>query len=175
MIPLVVSLLLGLLGCGNGSHSSDGHSGSPLTCDSSVDVYCAGIHEVQCSWSAEIGSPACQSVATCGGYLVANQHGVDTGTYSYYDQTTGQLLAVTAYGVPGRLTCAAGSSGGFVVPDCPVTEFVACTDTQRPCVAAVDCGVNPAASCAKTCADGSNPCVLACVANRCEQRGCPTP
>jgi len=175
MIPLVMSLLLGLLGCGNGSHPSDGGSGSSLTCPNSVEAFCASGHETQCSWSSEIGSTACQSVAVCGGYLVANEHGVDTGTFSYYDTTTGQVLAVVAYGVPGSLTCTAGPSAGFVVPACPPTDFVGCTDTSHPCVEDTDCGPNPAASCARICPDGTNPCVLACVANQCVPRDCPTP
>jgi hypothetical protein len=37
-----------------------------------------------------------------------------------------------------------------------------------------ECGVNVGAACATTCADGSNPCVLACVDHACVERGCPT-
>jgi hypothetical protein len=43
------------------------------------------------------------------------------------------------------------------------------------CSRAADCPVNPAASCAAICPDGSNPCVSACVDGKCEPRGCPWP
>jgi hypothetical protein len=43
------------------------------------------------------------------------------------------------------------------------------------CGPAVQCPPNPAATCAQTCADGSNPCVYACVDGMCVARGCPAP
>ena len=115
MIRKFMFLLLVLVGCGNGSRSSTGTPGA-LSCASSVETFCIDGHETQCSWSTELGAETCQVVTSCHGYLVAIEHGVDTGTYYYYDTTAGKLIAAIAYGVPGRLACAAGPSTGFVVP-----------------------------------------------------------
>jgi hypothetical protein len=41
------------------------------------------------------------------------------------------------------------------------------------CFSTADCPPNPAASCAQVCADGTNPCVHACVEGLCVPRGCP--
>jgi len=172
MIRKFMFLLLVLVGCGNGSRSSTGTPGA-LSCASSVETFCIDGHETQCSWSTELGAETCQVVTSCHGYLVAIEHGVDTGTYYYYDTTAGKLIAAIAYGVPGRLACAAGPSTGFVVPDCSAADFVGCVDAKRPCIEAADCGPNPAATCARTCPDGSNPCVFTCAVNQCIPRGCP--
>ena len=44
---------------------------------------------------------------------------------------------------------------------------------RKTCAVTSDCGVNPGASCARVCNDGSNPCAFACAANECVPRGCP--
>jgi hypothetical protein len=41
------------------------------------------------------------------------------------------------------------------------------------CAVDKDCPPVPSASCARVCADGSNPCLPACVDHQCAERGCP--
>jgi hypothetical protein len=52
---------------------------------------------------------------------------------------------------------------------CPDASFL---DGQAWCNQVSDCPPNPGASCASVCSDGSNPCVVACVAHQCVERGC---
>jgi hypothetical protein len=47
------------------------------------------------------------------------------------------------------------------------------TDQYLDCATVADCPVNPGASCAQTCKDGSNPCGNACTNKKCMPRGCP--
>ena len=41
------------------------------------------------------------------------------------------------------------------------------------CSTTADCPVNPGATCARLCSDGSNPCPNVCVNHQCVMRGCP--
>jgi hypothetical protein len=46
-------------------------------------------------------------------------------------------------------------------------------DGQAWCNQISDCPPNQGASCASVCSDGSNPCLIACAAHQCVERGCP--
>ena len=48
------------------------------------------------------------------------------------------------------------------------------SDGAIGCKTTADCPPNPGADCAMTCADGSNPCVNACINSLCKPRGCPS-
>jgi len=70
---------------------------------------------------------------------------------------------------PCRAACV---DGECALRGCPT--LVTVDGGIEACSSAADCGVNPAASCAATCDDGSNPCAYACIDGMCAARGCST-
>jgi hypothetical protein len=66
-----------------------------------------------------------------------------------------------------------GTDGSLTMGDAQDDAAPGPAGGRTPCVGASDCPVNTGASCASVFADGSNPCVNACVAGRCVARGCP--
>jgi hypothetical protein len=48
-----------------------------------------------------------------------HEFSVDTGSYYYYAPSSGELVAVRAYGVVQGNVCAAGPASGFTEPQCP--------------------------------------------------------
>lgn len=72
------------------------------------------------------------------------------------------------------VTDASMGTDGSMVTDDAQTDAEPRSDAEpNQCVHTSDCPVNTGASCASVCADGSNPCVNACIAGRCAARGCP--
>ncbi len=106
-----------------------GGCSSQLPCASSVESYCASPAQPICSWSV-FSDPTstrfdCRHTGlntSCGPYDNAWQFGVDYGVQSYYDRTTGQLVAVVADSANTQ-TCLAGPASGFSPPACPATDF----------------------------------------------------
>jgi hypothetical protein len=101
-------------------------SGGGLPCASSVAAYCASAQQPVCNWSDYAKPANCPYTSlntSCSPYDVAIQHGVDTGVTSYYQRTTGELVAAVSYTTFGR-SCIAGPQGsGFSEPDCPSSGF----------------------------------------------------
>jgi hypothetical protein len=109
---LAIALLIALLGCGSGG-------GPTLPCNTSITSYCT---QNNCTYPPQpaFGCAHTHVDMNCGPYISVTDMGVDTGSISYYDRSTGALVAVTDYSANfgGHTTCVAGPSGGFVVPQC---------------------------------------------------------
>jgi hypothetical protein len=147
-----LAVLLAAPGCGDSAPATgdaggpdataDGTTG-PLTCDTTVNEYCGDSQNV-CLFSAYTDGTAilCERAEVsrnCGGYDVVRVHGIDTGTYSYYDTTTGKLVAAFGYSAPSGSGCAAGPADGFTPPSCPDSSFA-----HAPCGSAADGGADAA-------------------------------
>ncbi len=166
------AVLVALLGAAACEGAAPASSPGKLACAQPVATWCAG-QGPACSWSLYADPTrfdcAHTSVGACGPYDVAVAQRVDAGTISYYDASSGELVAAVEYGgAPGPTAerCAAGPSDGFAVPSCPQAAFVsscpggrACLPDGAGCMTGADC-------CSASCAQqGSR---LAC----CPASGC---
>lgn len=113
-------------------------SSSGLVCPVSAEDVCAtmpptpfGYESCVANWSdvADDGR-ACVLISDvareCVGYQVREITNADVGTYYYYDQASGKLVAVVGLRNPGVYKCLGGPSQ-FVMPkesDCGSSEFV---------------------------------------------------
>ena len=87
------------------SHGPD--AGAPLTCDTSIEDYCA---ENTCDLTfvdaLEDNALCPGTLIPCGRYNVVAKNGVDVTTSRYYQG--GQLVAIVNRIFPGRYVCLAG-------------------------------------------------------------------
>jgi hypothetical protein len=95
----------------------------------------ASSNECRATWAAVVANPVCLPGAIdysrearfdCGGYHVSLVQHVDTSQTYYYDQTSGELVAIYSDSLVGR-RCVAGPPSGINL-DCPnVTPAQICT------------------------------------------------
>ena len=169
-IRLLAPAALALLACGTGRDLSLGQqnnnelggdsgpgndAGPPLACQKTVDTYCGdtGTRGVGCNYAKSVQACAGvfgESYAPCGQYDVLAEHGVDTGSRSYYDHATGNLVAVIDWSANGggSTECVAGPASGFVEPtSCgPYTDCTPTVDAGAP-DAAAGCSQSALAEC----------------------------
>jgi hypothetical protein len=115
-----------------GAIASCGKNGSVpvvLPCNNtSVEELCGDAAPNSCdlTWSAvQTDTTLCPAVSNglrvyeydCDGFHVLLEAGIDGGGFSYYDVTSGALVAVV-YDDNGMITCAAGPAAGFARPVC---------------------------------------------------------
>jgi hypothetical protein len=113
--PLAVACAAAsLLGAELGGCSSSSSS-SPLSCSQTVDAFCAQPPGCLSFQDAVTHCTAAQKVTSspCSGYLVIQTLTPDSNQLSYYDATTGKLVAVVFNGE----SCVAGPSS-FTIPSC---------------------------------------------------------
>jgi hypothetical protein len=151
-IGALAAVLAAVPGCGEATPATgdagrpataDGTASGPQVCGATVNEYCGDSQNV-CRFSAYTNGAAilCERAEVsrdCGGYDVVRVHGIDTGTYAYYDTTTGKLVAAFGYRAPDPSGCAAGPAGGFTPPSCPDSSF-----TPAPCGSGADGGPDSA-------------------------------
>jgi hypothetical protein len=117
-----------------GAVIATGCNSSQIPCSSSVPSYCASAAQPICSWSvySDAASFSCQYTllsTACGPYDIAYQRGVDTGVESYYDRSTGQLVAALFLNAEFDKTSCLAGPGAFPQPSCPLSEFISsCPD-----------------------------------------------
>src|SRR5580698_4269933 len=114
-------LILVVQGCG----SSATVLSDVVSCSQSVAAYCAGRTTADCAptWSAALGDtttcsfPGYAHYAACGSFDTHLIVDVDSGTTSYYDAATGNLVAIRYAG--NLQSCAAGPASITVPKVCP--------------------------------------------------------
>ena len=119
---------LALAGCGSSSLTGPGGADSgadhAAACTVPVDNYCAGNNwgctptwaDVEVETLSCTGNPFEDTRSDCGPYHVRELQIVEVGAISYYDSSTGALVAIIGLGMNGG-HCQAGPSD-FVIPTC---------------------------------------------------------
>jgi hypothetical protein len=99
--------------------------GSPH-CDATITQWCATAATASCDWSSATNAAslcaatAPTSLGQCGAVVALRQVGTDVTTISYFDGTSGHLVAVTSTSAANGSTpeCLAGTQGSFTSPAC---------------------------------------------------------
>jgi hypothetical protein len=140
--------LVGSVACSSKNDSSVGTNDSGvLSCNKSVAQYCSSSGPDTCdhTWSAaQTDMALCPAGASgyahtseydCGGYHALRQVlGIDSESTSYYDSSSGELIAIVDDG-NGGMNCNGGPSIGFTPPTC-----AAASSLTAPPQCAVDGG-----------------------------------
>ncbi len=160
-------------------------------CTESLRAYCSGdasgldVELCGPTLSAALAA-ACSSAwkpylaKGCAGFDVLTFTGIDSSWAAYFDSVTGNPIAVVdrTANFGGTEQCVAGPPS-FVAPVCPLgSTALGCPEAGAPdggagCKYTSDCPPTPGAACASACADGTNPCLNACIGGACVERGCP--
>lgn len=118
---------------------------------------------------ADATPPACVSTENgpCGAFIA------QPCTCAAGLECVGQTMSGAGTCLPPKDAGAEDAAIDDAAPDALGSAVDASPPDSSGCLSASDCPVNSGAACASVCADGTNPCVNACVAGACVERGCP--